>query len=291
MKKIKFLALCAVAAGVVTSCQKDEIADSTTPDVSSIELSKSQIEALEKAGVNPLGAELVTVQHFNESPYQAIATGNMNGTKDLVLNLEELMNGTYALEGDGIEKQYRTNSLVSRSKGTISVIGYTGSCCALTSRMRTGLQWAVDNYNALGLTFRMTLSFSASTNADMVVYNAGGSGAGGQAEFPSGGNPGKYIQIFGGMANYNNNVNEHVIGHEMGHAVGFRHTDYARRRCDGSNEGTAGSIGAVHIPGTPTANQWGQSGLDSGSLMISCFDGSEDGEFSNADRTALQYLY
>lgn len=284
MKKIQLLALCAVTAGLVTSCQKDELAD-VNQAPSSTDLSKAHIELLNKAVVNPYNAEYITVSHLGKESYKAIKAG------DIVLPLTNLENELYSLaQSEEGQKQYRTNNLVSRGK-TISVIGYTGSCCALTSKMKTGLQWAVDNYNRINTSLTFTLTFSASTNADMVIYNAGTSDAGGEAEFPSGGNPGKFIKIFGGMDNYNNNVNEHVITHEMGHALGFRHTDYALRRCDNINEGTAGSIGALHIPGTPTANRWGQSGLDTDSIMISCFGGSEDGEFSTYDTVALEYLY
>ena len=289
MKKIRIIALSAMVAGVFVSCQKDDV-NQVQPE-SSLELSKSHIEALQKAGVNPIGATYQMVQHFDEKPYQVIATGNMNGVKDLLLDVSKLEE--YALgSGEGDTRQYRTNNLISSRNRTIDILGYTGSCCALSGNMRTGLQWAVNNYNRINTTLNFRLTFGTNYQAaDMVVYNNGGSGAGGQAEFPSGGRPGKFIQILDGTGRLSNNLNEHVIGHEMGHAVGFRHTDYARRKCDGSNEGTAGSIGAVHIPGTPTANRWGQSGLDSGSLMISCFDGSEDGEFSNADITALEFLY
>lgn len=285
MKKIKVLALCAIVAGFATSCQKDDIANETAPEVASVELSKEHQLAVAAAGVNPFDAIYKTVNYPDGTSKKGILAGT-KGFQDIFIALDDLAN--QALNGD--LKQYRTNALVSQGR-TISVIGYTGNGFALTSRMRTGLQWAVNNYNRINTSLTFTLSFAASTNGDMIVYNAGGSGAGGQAEFPSGGRPGKFIQILGGMANQNNNVNEHVIGHEMGHALGFRHTDYAQRRCDGSNEGTAGSIGAVHIPGTPTANRWGQAGLDSGSLMISCFDGSEDGEFSAADIRALEFLY
>ncbi|RZT00019.1 M57 family metalloprotease [Aquimarina brevivitae] len=290
MKKIKLLALCAIAAGVVTSCQKDEIADATT-EVSSLDLSKAQIEALHEAGVNSYGAQLGKMETIDG------VTKDVVYVADYALDLQKLMNGEFALgtAEDG-QKQYRTNNLISSSNSTIDIIGYTGSCCALTSTMQTGLQWAVNNYNRINTRLNFRLTFGTDYQSkDMVVYNNGQGGAGGQAEFPSGGRPGKFIQINAGTGSFGgsnvNNVNEHVIGHEIGHAVGFRHTDYARRRCDGSNEGTAGSIGAVHIPGTPTANRWGQSGLDTNSLMISCFDGSEDGEFSNFDVVALEFLY
>jgi hypothetical protein len=182
-----------------------------------------------------------------------------------------------------LEKQYRTNNLVSDN--TISVIGYTGNGYALTSKMRTALQWAVNNYNALSTNKTFSLSFRASTSADIVVYrNVSNNGAGGQAGFPSGGKPFKWVQIYNGMNNYDTNTNEHVITHEIGHAMGLRHTDWFSRQSCGQSGESAGPDGAVHIPGTPT-------GYDPNSVMLSCFSSGEDGEFGFYDRVALEYLY
>ncbi|WP_299246751.1 M57 family metalloprotease [uncultured Aquimarina sp.] len=285
MKKIKFLALCAIAAGVMTSCQKDEIANDSQPV--SLELSKDLQDKLFAAGVNPGGAEIVTMERLDGVSVQYVKSG------DITLELALLENDTYKLgvADDGENKQYRTSNLVTGSRRTIDILGFTGSGNALSSNMQTGLQWAVNNYNRLNnsLTFRLTFGTNFQA-ADMVVYNNNQSGQGGSAGFPSGGAPFKFVQILNGLSNASNNLNEHVIGHEIGHSIGFRHTDYARRRCGGGNEG-GGGVGAINIPGTPTANQWGQNGLDSDSIMISCFDGSEDGEFSNFDITALNFLY
>lgn len=182
-----------------------------------------------------------------------------------------------------MEKQYRTNNLVSDNN--ISVIGYTGGSYALTNKMRTALQWAVNNYNALNTNKTFSLSFSSSTNADMVVYREyTNSGAGGRAGFPAGGQPYKWIRIYAGMENYDTNTNEHVITHEMGHAMGLRHTDWFSRQSCGQSGESAGSDGAVLIPGTP-------SGFDANSVMLSCFGSGEDGEFGFYDRVALEYLY
>lgn len=183
-----------------------------------------------------------------------------------------------------VGEQYRTYNLVS-SPQTITVIGYTGGSNALTSKMRTALQNAIANYNALNMGLSFSLSFATSTNADIVVYRVSGS-AGGSAGFPSGGDPYKWVQIFSGTNNYSTNVNEHVITHEIGHCVGLRHTDYFNRSLScgsGGNEGSGG-VGAVHVPGTP-------SGFDANSVMLSCFSSSEDGEFGNYDEVALEYLY
>ncbi|GAA4278103.1 M57 family metalloprotease [Aquimarina mytili] len=287
MKKIKVLALCAIVAGFATSCQKEDVA-TETQEVVKEELSKSQIEALNKAGVNHGGAKIVTAKGMlpGDKDFQAIEVS------DYLLSIEALERGDYALSSDdGINKQYRTNNLVTGSNRSFRVVGYTGSCCALTSKMRTALQWAVNNYNRLNTSLNLTLVFQSNfNNRDMVVYNNGRGGGGGSAGFPSGGQAFKRVQINAGTDSFSTNVVEHVMTHEIGHSVGFRHTDYARRKCDGSNEGTAG-IGAILIPGTQSGNQWGGSNIDSNSIMISCFDGNEDGEFSQGDITALNALY
>lgn len=199
-------------------------------------------------------------------------------------NLENMLKSEVKHTGVNGE-QYRTNNLVYAPR-TINVIGYTGGSSALDSKMRTALQWAVDNYNRLNTGLNFTLTFGTNYGSyDMVVYKVDGSG-GGSAGFPSGGDPYKYIKIQSGTSNYATNVVEHVITHEMGHAIGFRHTDYFDRSIScgsGGNEGDGG-VGAVHVPGTP-------SGADMNSIMLACFSSSEDGEFGSYDVRALEYLY
>lgn len=201
---------------------------------------------------------------------------------DIALTKQQVMDYQEAIDL-GL-KQYRTFNLVSPQN--ITVIGYTGGSYALTNTMRTALQWAINNYNALPLDITFSLSFSSSTNADIVVYrNPNNNGAGGVAGFPySNGQPYKWVQIYNGMQNYNTNTNEHVITHEIGHCVGFRHTDWFNRASCGQSGENAGSDGAVHIPGTPT-------GVDWNSVMLACFSSNEDGEFGYYDRIALQYMY
>ena len=182
-------------------------------------------------------------------------------------------------------RQYRTYNLVN-SPRTINVIGYTGGGgYGLTNKMRTALQWSVNNYNALNTGLNFTLTYGTNYQPyDMVVYRVPNGQAGGVAGFPSGGNPYKFIQIYSGMDNYNTNTNEHVITHEMGHCLGMRHTDWFSRQSCGQSGEAANPSGAVQIPGTP-------SGYDSNSVMLACFGANEDGEFGFYDRVALEYLY
>ncbi|WP_299212840.1 M57 family metalloprotease [uncultured Dokdonia sp.] len=209
---------------------------------------------------------------------------------DIVVTKEELVAMQTLNDTQG--RQYRTNNLVNTNGGSrvISVIGYTGAPFALTTKGRTALQNAINNYNTLynngTTTLRFSLTFATSTNADMVVYDnsVNNSGSGGVAGFPSSGNPNKFCQIYN-LEGFSAGVNEHVITHEMGHSIGFRHTDWFSRQSCGqnSNEGDAG-VGAVHLTGTPT-------GYDSTSLMLACFSTSVSGNFNGNDVTGLGVMY
>ncbi|UII29501.1 zinc-dependent metalloprotease [Fulvivirga maritima] len=177
-------------------------------------------------------------------------------------------------------EQYRTYNLVSTPR-TIRVLGYQ-----LNSTMSQGLDRAIANYNALNLGF--TMQRTNSTSSWDIAVQSYGSGAGGVAGFPSGGDPYQYVNVYPGTASYGVSVVEHVMTHELGHCVGLRHTDWFNRSIScgsGGNEGGS-SYGAVHIPGTPS-----QPNVDYNSIMLSCFSANESGNFSNYDRIALEYLY
>ncbi len=110
------------------------------------------------------------------------------------------------------------------------------------------------------------------------------------AGFPtSSGNPYGTINVNSGAIGSNPNTSylATILAHEMGHCIGFRHTDYMDRSysCGGgyANEG-ASTVGAVHIPGTPTT-------ADPNSWMLACIGGGQNRDFNNNDVTALNYLY
>ncbi len=183
-------------------------------------------------------------------------------------------------------KQYRTYNLVS-SPRTVSIIGFTGTGYGqdLSYKMRQALQRAVDNYNALNIGLNFTLSFGTNYNSyDIVVYKNSNGEAGAVAGFPSDGDPYKWVQIYSGMENYSTATNEHVMTHEIGHTLGMRHTDWFSRESCGQSGESAGSDGAVHIPGTPT-------GYDADSVMLACFSANESGNFGYYDIVAFEYLY
>ncbi len=275
MKTIKYIAgLTAMGALLLTSCSKEE-----------------PVSVGNEQSISQDVKDKIASLSFNTADIQMHAVTLPDGTKedhylvegDILINPNELF--SMDLHGGVESEQYRTYNLVS-SPRNINVIGYTGGGgYGLTSKMRTALQWAINNYNALNIGLNFTLTYGTNYSPyDIVVYRVPNGEAGGVAGFPSGGNPYKWVQIFSGMDNYDTNVNEHVIGHEIGHSVGLRHTDWFSRQSCGQSGESAGPDGAVHIPGTPT-------GYDSTSLMLACFSSGEDGEFGPYDVVALEYLY
>ncbi len=181
---------------------------------------------------------------------------------------------------------YRTNNLVSGTPRTLYVYMDSG----FDSYMQSSFDIALSRYNNLGLKLSFQRVYNSS-DADISIFSfyEQSSTLGYSAGFPdNNGNPASPINL----NTYYYNGSSHradaptVIAHEIGHAIGFRHTDFARRSfsCGGSggNEGSAG-IGAVHIPGTPTAPS-------SGSWMLACSSG-RDRPFTSADQTALFNLY
>lgn len=282
IKRVFFLSALAVSIGF-TSCEKDQ-PSSTAQEADNMAKAETALE------VTPEVRKKVQDLNFNSKHIEVITQKNLEGETESLFKIE----GDILMSQDALEdmnpanitsKQYRTYNLVS-SPRTVNIIGYTGGAGqGLTSKQRSALQRAVNNYNALNLGLNFTLTFGTNYPAyDIVVYQTQNGQAGGVAGFPSNGDPYKYIQIFNGMENYSTATNEHVITHEIGHTLGLRHTDwYSRQSCGQSGE-SANPDGAVHIPGTPT-------GYDSNSVMLACFSASESGNFGYYDEVALDYLY
>lgn len=284
MKKLKisamFFAATMVAASTFTSCNQEEEVQPTQENLVINDQIMSQFTEL---GFDVSDIDIVTGHGLNGGQEQSyLLEGDIVITRE---NFADMLESGIDHKGP-VGEQYRTTNLVSTPR-TINVIGYTGNNSnGLDSKMRTALQWAVDNYNRLNTNLNFTLTFGTNYNSyDMVVYRVSGPG-GGSSGFPSGGAPYKWVQIQSGTSNYNTNVVEHVMTHEIGHSVGLRHTDYFNRSLScgsGGNEGDGG-VGAIHIAGTPT-------GFDANSIMLACFGSGEDGEFGYYDVVSLESLY
>ena len=288
MKNVKnvLAIVCAFAmvSFVVSSCsQEEEVAPASTDN--QLTVTDAVMDQFRELGFDVGDIDVVnhqTLDPLSKSKKAYLLEGDIAITPE---NLSEMLNSDVHHKGANNE-QYRTWNLVWGLPRTIKVLGYTGGSNALDNTMKTALQWAVENYNNLSTNLNFTLSYGTYTDPyDIVVYKVDGPG-GGQAGFPNGGNPYKWVQIHSGTTNYGTNVVEHVITHEIGHCMGLRHSDwwYRAYSCKSvGNEGDSG-VGAVHIPGTPTS-------YDPNSIMNACFGSDEDGEFSWYDRVAIEYLY
>ncbi|MCP3097879.1 zinc-dependent metalloprotease [Myxococcus sp. K15C18031901] len=239
-----------------------------------------------------------TVSNLQEAGFPANDIQVVDGTvyvgQDVVVSLlasRELLD-----EPSDAPELYRTSNLVSTSIQTI----YVRPVRPLAATVVAQLHEAIANYNDLGLTFDFVFAPNPCeldpncpprppyANIDLVINPVLPAGASATSLFPSGGNPGARIELGPGVAQLAPNILKHLLTHELGHTIGLRHADYFNRAisCGGTsvNEGS-GSVGAIHIAGTPTGASPG------GSIMNTCIPANTPGEFTSTDITALNFLY
>ena len=258
---LKPLAVLLIAGFAITSCKK-EVKDPAQEQISEETLAK----------INGHG--------FGTSDVQKVEEGYLV-EGDIILT-EEFLNtrpgGNFLRIAE--TEQYRTTNLVDGPRViTVSVSSQ------LPSSYIAATDEALARYNAQNL----TLTFQRVSSGGNISLVKGNGQFLASAGFPSsGGNPYGQVKVNSrAIGNQPQGTVATIIAHEIGHCIGFRHTDYMSRQysCGGSpvNEGSS-SVGAVHIPGTPT-------GPDSGSWMLSCIGSGQNRPFNNNDRTALGYLY
>jgi len=189
----------------------------------------------------------------------------------------------------GETEQYRTTNLVTPGASSTAprIITISVSNRLPASYVR-GTELAIARYNAEPLTIDFRL---VSSGGNIVLEKANGSYLA-SAGFPSEGNPYNSVKVNSRAIGDNTtdafyNYLATILAHEIGHCIGFRHTDYMDRSysCGGStaNEG-ASTVGAIHIPGTPTT-------ADPNSWMLACIGSNQSRPFNNNDKVALDYLY
>lgn len=260
---------------------------------------KSVNRATDVASLTDDEKALIASAGFNRNWAEKTKDGNFLVEGDILLTAAQLkeMAGVAPLHNFIVanEEHYRTNNLVTTpATGTRTITVRLGT--EFPSYYSTGLDSALARYNSYGLKIKFQ---RVSTGGDIVITDAdlgpavnGKCTLGQSAGFPSKkGNPapGFTLSTNSCATSYLNTADkaDEVMAHEIGHCIGFRHTDYTTRASCGeiANEGK-GSIGAVHIPGTPTADQVGGN---YNSWMMSCTNGNPG--FSASDGVALNYVY
>jgi len=182
------------------------------------------------------------------------------------------------------EEQYHTFNLVTGLPRVFKV----SVAASLPASVSNAVDDAITRYNAqhLGISFQRQTSGTGDIHFSAAPSGANYIAAGG---FPtSSGNPYNSIVFNTAYAGWQSATLTSICAHEMGHCIGFRHTDYMRRRYScgyGGNEGQANNgVGAVLIPGTP-------SGPDANSWMLACIGNGDNRPFNSNDVVALHYLY
>ena len=200
---------------------------------------------------------------------------------DIYLSHQELFKVPAAFRLPNLE-QYSTNNLVTGLPRTITV----AVSSQLPASYGAALDEMISRYNAENL----QLTFQRVTSGANITFVRGNGSYLASAGFPTaGGDPYSQVKINSKAIGSNPNTAylATIMAHEAGHCIGFRHTDYMDRSysCGGAtaNEG-ASTVGANHIPGTPTT-------ADPGSFMLACIGSNQNRPFNANDKTALGYLY
>ncbi|GGK59354.1 M57 family metalloprotease [Rufibacter glacialis] len=246
--------------------------------------SLNEEEVVEKAAISKEKLQQIYDMGFGTSDVKVVEGGYLV-EGDILLTDEQLNSQQDAkfLRVSETE-QYRTTNLVSVGTGRTIKVAISTS---LPTAYVTALDEAIRRYNAENL----LIKFQRVSSSYNILLTKSPSDAPylASAGFPSGGNPYNQVLVNSTYLGSSPGTNylATILAHEIGHCIGFRHTDYMDRSysCGGAytNEG-ASTVGAIHIPGTPTT-------ADATSWMLACVGTGQNRPFNSNDRTALNYLY
>jgi hypothetical protein len=276
-KTLYYTSLVFMLTGIFMSCKKAPV-DDTNPNA----LTETERGLVASAGFNSNWAEKTTDGNY-------LIEGDVILTKAQLTEMVGATPSNFLIVGN--EEHYRTFNVVNTGGGTRTITVSLGS--GFPAYYSTALDNVIARYNSFGLTInfqRVASGGEISINGANLGTSGGGCILGQASGFPdASGNPspGFTLSTSSCATTYLNTVDkaDEVMAHEMGHCIGFRHTDYKKRASCGPGAGeSAGTIGAVWIPGTPTNvsgsyNSW----------MMACTNGSP--LFNGDDVIALQYVY
>jgi hypothetical protein len=186
------------------------------------------------------------------------------------------------LHPKSLGKQYHTHNLLNNSQVQNIRVRIDGS---VSYNWAQGTRNAMQNWNNIS---GVKVNFVEVSSAEDVRVRQQNVQAGflAFATFPQyNGRAGYDITVGAGFANRSITDQTRTMTHEFGHTLGLRHTNWFDRNSDGNqsdNEG-AGSIGANHIPNTPTSySSWS---------IMNAFDNHTGNNFNSADLISIRYLY
>jgi Dual-action HEIGH metallo-peptidase len=265
MRKLLFSAISLAFFGIV-GCQKD-----------SVKLEEEPISHSVLSEIRALGFGTSNVQKHEEG---FLVEG------DIVITPEMLgKNHDHKLLRVANAEQYRTTNLVTALPRVITI----SVSSKMSAKYVTATDAAIARFNAENLLISMQ---RVSSGANIAITPASrGAQYLASAGFPtSAGAPYNSVKVNTAYLDQNawdNNSITSILAHEIGHCIGFRHTDYMDRSysCGGAlaNEG-ASTVGAIHIPGTPTT-------ADPNSWMLACIGKNVNRPFNANDKVALDFLY
>ncbi len=254
---------------IMTSCQKDDASDAIT---NKKVLTDEHVDFLNAWEVNPDEAIIESLKDV-EGVYRDYIVSH-----DIEIPLSEFDIWKSNKNSNNSSKQYTSRYTVGLLYRNITVVADP----SLSRKKKRALASAINEYNALTTSIKMTLQYSGSGDIKVIPSNNVGSLLA-KAGFPgSSGRPYPLIRIKPSADNLSDNLLTGILMHELGHCIGLRHQDFRTRSSCSSGYPESGYV--AYIPGTPTSDR-------EPSIMLTCIKIKGGKFFSDSDKRALNILY